>query len=118
MWDPPDDDPDMGPTVPKACGTPPDCDDDEYEIHKHPAGHPLGEGSQCPRLVVVPIVKEYPSGASEDVLILGFSLFFIEDYERHGNDASIWGYFVDSTLPGTWAPYQPAFGTKVVRLWE
>jgi len=90
---------------------PPDCGD-MYTIHNH------ADGSECPRLVLVPIVKEYPSGSSEDVVILGFSVFFIENFERNGSDMDIWGYFIDCTVPGSWAAYQPAFGARVVKLFR
>ncbi len=115
-WDEP---PEDGVFLPKGCNgieDPTQCAEREpgaYVINKD-----LDGGNLCLRLVTVPIVKDYPSGSSEDVLVLGFALFFIEDFSRSGNDMSIWGYFIDSTLPGAWSPYQPAFGIKVVRLVE
>ncbi len=69
-----------------------------------------------PRLVLIPIIQELVS-PNEDVLVLGFGLFFVDDTEFQGNDTYLYGYFIDATLrAGDFAPLNVNYGTRKVRL--
>jgi len=71
-----------------------------------------------PRLVILPIVREYSGqGSSTDAYVQGFSYFFVESWQRIGNDMDINGYFIDTTVPGAiWSPAYVNYGTRAVKL--
>jgi len=73
---------------------------------------------RSPRLMVVPIVREYTGqGSSSEVYVQGFALFFVESWQRQGNNMDIDGYFIDTTIPGAiWSPAYVNYGTRAVKL--
>jgi len=77
----------------------------------------------CPRVVYVPMIEARPENPSEPVLIVNFSVFFIESFELqgHGGNAvtEVIGRFVDKTIAvssGEITGYSG--GIKVIRLVE
>lgn len=69
-----------------------------------------------PRLVLVPIIQELVS-PSEDVLVQGFGLFFIDDFAFQGDDTYLFGYFIEATLrTGEFGPLNVNYGTRKMKL--
>jgi Flp pilus assembly protein TadG len=63
------------------------------------------------RLGLVPTVT-YPQ--AQVAVVTGFAVFFIEGCAGGG---AVTGRFIDTVVPGgEWMPYQPGYGTRVVRL--
>jgi Flp pilus assembly protein TadG len=69
----------------------------------------------CPRVVIVPIVFWNDPNGKKEVTVLGFALFFVENWEKSGGNSSVTGRFISTTVPGgPWIPYNGL--SKVVRL--
>lgn len=75
----------------------------------------------CPRVVYVPMIEARPENPSKPVLIVNFSVFFIESFELqgHGGNAvtEVIGRFVDKTIAvssGEITGYSG--GIKIIRL--
>ncbi len=85
--------------------------------------NPWGGGSGSLRLVLIPIIDEFPNGASQPVTILRFAALFITDMNQcAGNSCEITGIFVqtvaDPTSDAKLGIYDPDSGVKFVRLVE
>lgn len=99
-----------------------------FELH-----NPGGENPNCHRLAIMPIIIN-PMFAEDDplrynwatvtgkkdVVIVGFALFFIEDWGGKGVTSYVNGRFVRTISPivAEAAPYHPDFGLKVTKLIE
>jgi Flp pilus assembly protein TadG len=104
--------------------------DGKYEVL--PALNP----TNCPRLVVLPVLPNAPGGGSyagneKGLSLQGFAAFWIRDYCTQPtcsfsydggvtiNKGAVWGYFVPLNVPAeTYTTYNPDFGTKVVVMTE
>lgn len=75
----------------------------------------------CPRIVFVPLIEAWPENPSDDVKVVKFAVFFIEDIELEGHGAK-----AEATVTGKFADYIIAVssgeitgytgGIKVIRL--
>ena len=83
------------------------------------------DGTICPRLVVVPIIDEWPSAQSDPTNIVGFAPFFIENTEddlykdngHHDNqNPMVKGRFADYSISGGSVGNGPNFGLTAIAL--
>ena len=83
-------------------------DDDEYYV----------KDGDCPRVVYIPLIEERPKNPSEDVKIIGFSIFFLEDVESEGKNVfTVTGRFVDYGIAVSYGGTTGYIGgIKVIRL--
>jgi Flp pilus assembly protein TadG len=102
----------------------------QYEVS--PALNP----TNCPRLVILPVLPNAPGGGSyagneKDLSLQGFAAFWVRDYCDKStcnfsydggvaiNKGAVWGYFVPLNVPATtYTTYNPSLGTKVVIMTE
>ena len=83
--------------------------------------NPWGGGTGSLRLVLIPIIDEFPNGSSQPVTILRFAALFITDMNQcTGNSCEITGIFVqtvaDPTSNAKLGIYDDDSGVKFVRL--
>lgn len=71
-----------------------------------------------PRLLLVPILESFDVQGRDEVKIIGFATFFLEDVQQDGNDASIKGRFIRLVTQGEIDVTGSDFGTRVVKLIE
>jgi len=72
----------------------------------------------CPRIVFIPLIQNRPENPSEDVQVVEFAIFFIEDVEE-GQESTVSGRFAKSIIAvssGEITGYSG--GIKVIRLIE
>ncbi len=81
-------------------------------------GKYYGKDGDCPRIVYIPLIEERPKNPSEDVKIIGFSIFFLEDVESEEKKVfTVTGRFIDNmiaTSSGGVTGYSG--GIKIIRL--
>jgi Flp pilus assembly protein TadG len=62
-------------------------------------------GPHCPQYLIVPIIDGFSSGGSHSVRILGFAVFFLEDYHNSGAyRGSVVGRFLRRSVDGEIGP--------------
>jgi Flp pilus assembly protein TadG len=72
---------------------------------------------QSPRLVVVPVLRDYNVNGRGEVLVVGFAMFFIEYAVDYGNNkGEIKGRFVRMVTEGEYSQTAPDFGVYVTKL--
>ena len=74
----------------------------------------------CPRLVLVPIITQLPSGGRQEVRIVGFAQVFITDFGGGGNDSWVKAIFVRVLNPeAVWTPIGGSdYGMRIPKLVE
>jgi hypothetical protein len=74
----------------------------------------------CPRLIIVPVIKELPSGGRQDVMIEGFAQVFITDFGGGGNNSWVKAIFVRVLNPeAVWTPIgESDYGMRIPKLIE
>jgi hypothetical protein len=99
--------------IPKGDGT--------YNVD--PSCHPFASDSL--RLVLIPVIDNFPNGTSQPVTIKYFTAMFLNSMSQSkctGNSCEITGTFVktvfDPTSDATFGIYDPASGIEFVRLVE
>lgn len=69
------------------------------------------------RIIPVPLIDSLDvNGTSEEVIILGFALFYIEDIKKVGGHTEITGRFIKKVISGGADPDQPNYGALGVKL--
>lgn len=69
-----------------------------------------------PRLLLVPILESFNVQGRDEVRIIGFGTFFLEDVQQNRNDVSIKGRFIRLVTQGEVDVTANDFGTRVVKL--
>mgnify|MGYP005840617845 CR=1 FL=1 len=89
----------------------------EYRGSGHESCTYASHEKDCPRLVMVPVVRaEGDLAGRTPVTIVGFAAFFLDGFTSHGNESWIRGYFVKELTSAAQAIDGPDFGLRAVKL--
>jgi hypothetical protein len=77
------------------------------------------------RVIIIPVIDQFGNGSSDDVVIQGFALMYLEGYDNgkcQGNSCEIKGRFIKNalTIPGLTGrnAYDPSTSIQFMRLAE
>lgn len=85
------------------CDHSPECTPDSYE-------------PDCPRVVTVPLIESMEVNGRDEVLIVGFAIFFVEAVTNSGGFTQVTGTFVEEITTGGMSQGQTDYGLRGVKL--
>lgn len=91
----------------------------EYRISKDPYATYESVKKDSPRLMVIPVLKDWLVTGRGEVQVVGFAMFFLEGVEDHGNEkGQITGRFLRVAIEGEVSEGAPDFGLVSAKLVE
>lgn len=113
----------IGMTVPTEPGnmSGPTEDGLEYRINADAGNYLCGNyqtvSRDCNRVVYLPIIGDSALSGRDDVTIVGFAAFYLEDVSGSGNESIIEGRFMETVFPGDWGDsWDNYYGLSAVKL--
>lgn len=91
----------------------------EYRISRDPYATYETVKKESPRLMVIPVLKDWLVTGRGEVQVVGFAMFFLEGVEDHGNEKGrIIGRFLRVAIEGEGSEGTPDFGLVTAKLVE
>lgn len=88
-----------------------------YRINQDPYSTHISYNRQSPRLVVIPVLKDFNVNGRGEVNVVGFGVFFLENAaDLGGNKAEVVGRFVKFITEGEGSDTAPNFGVYTTKL--